>query len=272
MAYAVPIEYSKLTKAYKKNIDRLEERSRTFFQVLYDPIEDIAFFFRPRIRSLYEREARMNYFRNLRRKFRNLPDQQSYTFSTLTYSTKLYGPEEVALRCKKDIALLMKRLRRAIPKLQYFYIVELTKKFMPHFHIIFNQQIPKRILKKNWLEITGSYIVDIRNIFSEHVYGYMTSELLKSKKQPEQYWQFIYFSFNRLWSSSRMFFLHAKDTTKKYYILFTNPKVINAILFKFLGITREITDVLTPLPKKLRDYLLQVCDGSWSDSIPISIE
>ena len=268
---SIPVEYSKITRAYLKNAKKLEERSRTFFQVLYDPLEDEAYFYKPRVRSLYEPEARLNYFRNLRNKFRNLPCNIDYTFATLTYSTKLYDPETVAKRCKHDIALLMKRLRRQYTKLDYFYIVELTKKFQPHFHIIFTKEIPKSLLRRHWKDITGSFIVDIKKVFSDHIYGYMTSELLKSKKLPEEYWQFIYFTFSRLWSTSRHFWLHGSATVKKYYILFKDPEILKSIFAHILDKIYDIDINLYKLPKKLKDYLLRLSNGSWTDSIPLEI-
>jgi hypothetical protein len=263
----VPLEYQKLTKLYTRNMESLDRRNNKFFQILYDPKTDEAYFFKPRVRSLYEPYCRLNYFRDLRKKFKTTSVGNDLTFSTLTYSTKLYSPEEVSLRAKKDIALLMKRLRRLIPKLQYFYIVELTKKFQPHFHIIFNSEIPKKTLSKYWKDITGSYIVDIRKMHSDHLYSYMTSELLKSKKKSEYYWQFIYFNFSRLWSSSRGFFFHAIHTSKKYYILFKDHAMIKVIFAHALTEIQDYQDRLTKLPEKLKDYLLQICDGSWSDSI-----
>ena len=267
----VPLEYSQLTDHYLKNQTKLVTRNKKFFQILFDPKEDEAYFFKPAVRSLYEYDCRQNYFRSLKKKFKNVCSSKVFTFCTLTYSTKLYDPEQVSARCKKDIALLMKRLRRSYTKLEYFYIVELTKKFQPHFHIVFNSEIPKSEIRKDWYEITGSYIVDIEKVWNQSIDFYLTKELSKSKRKSEQYWQFFFYNFKRLWTSSRGFFYRAKKVTKKFYILFKDYNIIRTIFAHALTEIQNFEERLTKLPDTLKDYCLQQCDGSWSDSIILEI-
>lgn len=64
---------------------------------------------------------------------------------------------------------LWKRVKRRYPngRWRYVRVVELTKKRTPHLHILCTLPfIPQRWLARQWGELTGSYIVDIRAIKS----------------------------------------------------------------------------------------------------------
>ena len=76
-------------------------------------------------------------------------------------------PDQQAVNMSHAFQTLVKRLRRRkqTPEFEYVAIFEQTKKGWPHLHILTRTPyIPKHWLSKNWNELTGSYIVDVRKI------------------------------------------------------------------------------------------------------------
>lgn len=153
-------------------------------------------------------KPREKYYRALREKLKSTMTRtaKKYSFLTLTYSSRLYSPEEACAQLKGDIKELLRRLRRRLGKLQYFYIVELTKSGYPHLHVIIDHFIFWKVLKAMWFAITGSYIVDIRSIPAGNIASYICKYLTKQSKHTDWQFSFIFKNISRLWAASRGFF------------------------------------------------------------------
>jgi hypothetical protein len=97
-------------------------------------------------------------------------------------------------------SILWRRLRRKHGRnaVGYAKIVELTKAGTPHLHIIVQSPfIEQRWLSAAWLELTGSFIVDVRHVQKRKgVAGYLTAYLTKALAVPPGM---------RKWSAARHF-------------------------------------------------------------------
>lgn len=68
-------------------------------------------------------------------------------------------------KIKEAFPKLVKRIRKIHGEFEYLLIFELTKKGVPHVHILSRGGfIPQAWLSKEWAALTGSFIVDIRRI------------------------------------------------------------------------------------------------------------
>ena len=90
------------------------------------------------------------------------------TFMTLTLRfTKNITPDLAAQQISHAFTCLVKRLRRFDPAtdFQYLAVYEATKQGWPHLHILTRTPwIPKGWLSRQWADLTGSPVVDIRRI------------------------------------------------------------------------------------------------------------
>lgn len=95
-------------------------------------------------------------------------DGQPEKILTLTCNVNAYSdPDSAAHHMRDQVPKLIKRMRRLRPAsdIQYFLVVERTKNGWPHFHILLRAPyIPQAWYQKQWLELAGSPIVDIRAI------------------------------------------------------------------------------------------------------------
>lgn len=162
--------------------------------------------FRPVPSTPFLPEGRHKYFYKLRRRAENLNFSKKYSFATLTYSTNFYNPAEACKRIKHDIDLFFKRLNYRKSKPPYFYVIELTEKFMPHVHIIFAGYVHKKKIFKSWYKVTGCTSIRIQSLpFKKAIY-YCTKYLTRSSKMSDNKWDFIFKNIDRIWSCSRDFF------------------------------------------------------------------
>lgn len=107
-------------------------------------------------------------------------------FVTLTVRFSPYVPTVMQLDSINHAwRLLYKRIKRRFPNAQFGYVkvVEFTKKGTPHLHIALQGPfIHQRWLSRQWQELTGSSVVDIRKIQSERSLArYLSKYLTKSK-------------------------------------------------------------------------------------------
>jgi hypothetical protein len=144
---------------------------------------------------------------------------RKFTFCTLTYSTKKYSQRLACLQIKDHLHEFIKRLRKKYPKIQYFWVIELTKRSYPHIHIIFDQYAHWKIIKAIWYAITGSYIIDIRSIPPKSAAAYICGYVTKQRKSSSKQWAFIFKNIDRLWSCSRSFFTSKWVTEQEFYLL-----------------------------------------------------
>lgn len=179
------------------------------------------FIFRPVPCSPWLPESRKKYFNKIRNRIQAIPGNHKYTFATLTYSAQRYSPVDAAKRIKHDIDLFFKRMGYHHRKVQYFYIIELTDKFMPHVHIVFDQYIPWKKIRSSWYNVTGNVVTDIRQKSKQNAFHHCLKYLTKMKKQDESKWSFIYSHIDRIWSASRGFLASASSRTGKYTFLFS---------------------------------------------------
>lgn len=90
-------------------------------------------------------------------------------FLTLTWWTELgLTPLEARKLMGEKWPLLRRRMEREIGKRIPFYLaVEETEKGWPHFHILLrSDDIPQGLIAKWWRELTGSYIVEWKAVWS----------------------------------------------------------------------------------------------------------
>ncbi len=203
--------------------------------------------FRPLPKTPWLPESRNKYFKPLFKKAKNIHNSKNYTLCTLTYSTRLYSPASACARIKHDIDLFFKRLDYHDKKPEYFLIVELTDRMMPHVHLVFNRYVHYTKVYMSWFEVTGNISTDIRNRNRNQAMHYCFKYLSKSKKQPHGKWAFLFKHIDRLWSSSRNFFGDIDPEEKQYKFLF--------MLWNKNGILNEyfLLPEVTEGPKNLTD-------------------
>lgn len=179
------------------------------------------FIYRPIPNCPWLPESRKKYFKKLRSKLESLPQSRSYTFATLTYSTRNYSPASACRTLKHDIDLFFKRLGYHHRKVQYFYVIELTDNMYPHVHLIFDQYIPWKKLRSSWLAVTGNTVTNIKHLPQKQAFWYCLKYLSDAKKQSETKWSFIFKHIDRIWTCSRGFLTSAESATGKFKFLFS---------------------------------------------------
>lgn len=210
LLYTLPEYQQKLRNGYKK------------LGIFLQNYEDHrVYIFRPVPSCPWLPESRKKYFQKIINRCQNLPSNRRYTFATLTYSTRLYTPVSAAKSVKKHIDLFFKRLGYHHRKVQYFYVIELTDKFMVHIHIIFDQFIPWKKIRSSWYKVTGNYVTDIRSKKKKDAFYYCLKYLNDSKKQSQAKWSFIFSHIDRIWTCSRGFLLFSESTSGKYKFIFS---------------------------------------------------
>ena len=162
--------------------------------------------FRPVPATPFLPEGRQKYFYKLKKRSENLNYNKKYSFATLTYSSGNYTPAQAAGRLKHDIDLFFKRLNYRKSKPEYFYVIELTDKLMPHIHIIFAGYVHKKKIFKSWFKVTGCTAVKIKSLPQQTAIHYCLKYLSNAKKQSEEKWAFIFRYVDRIWTCSRRFF------------------------------------------------------------------
>jgi len=132
---------------------------------------------------------------------RNMPDSFKW-FMGLTFPDI---PKD-GLTVKRAREVFFKRLRRAFPGIEYFWIREWQRRGSAHFHIIVNVDVPESWVKANWFDIVGDGYIDamihgaymerIRTSVSRYMAKYMSKPY--QKMPPEDY-----INIGRFWGCSR---------------------------------------------------------------------
>lgn len=122
-------------------------------------------------------------------------------FLTLTASVQAHATPLAAFKSlRKAWPRLVQRMRRLRPhdSIEYLWVWETTRAGFPHLHVLLKAPfIPKRWLSRQWQELTGSPIVDIRRIDdSERAAFYVAKYLTKALNAPPGF---------RRWGSSAGF-------------------------------------------------------------------
>lgn len=82
---------------------------------------------------------------------------------------------------RRQVSELVKKLRTKYGELEYLRVTELTKTGWPHYHLLIRSPfIPHTVVKTLWAEMTGAYIVDLRQVKqSFKAYQYLVKYLSK---------------------------------------------------------------------------------------------
>ena len=201
--------------------NKLRKNYRKLGIFLENKTDKQIFVFRPTPNCPWLPESRKKYYGKLIKRLKGIKYSKKYTFATLTYWDKKYTPTEASAQIKHHIDLFFKRLGYYNKKPEYFYIIELTDKMMPHIHIIFDRFIHWRKLRKSWLAVTGNSVTHIKHLSQKTAFFYCLKYLNDSKKQDFFKWEFIFKNIGRIWTSSRNFFAKLPPTESLWNFLFS---------------------------------------------------
>jgi len=153
-------------------------------------------------------KPRKKYYRRLFAKLHSQLKQSKikYSFCTLTYSTRKYSQKYCFLLLKDHMRAFIRKLRKRYPTIQYYWVVELTRRLYPHVHIVFDQFVHWIVIRAIWYSVTKSYITDIRSIPSGNLSAYLSKYLTSQKKSSETQWGTIFKNIDRLYGCSKNFF------------------------------------------------------------------
>lgn len=104
---------------------------------------------------------------------------------TLTVDPKRYEtPREAFDATRSQVPELIRRLRKRFGEIEYLRVTELTRRGFPHYHMLIRSGfLPQPVVKKDWNELTGAIIVDLRQVKqSFQAYTYLVKYLAKLHK------------------------------------------------------------------------------------------
>lgn len=203
--------------------EKLARHEKYLQLLLYSKIDRKAYLYKPKIASIYGTiNQKQTYFKKLRQKLNinKTNTNNQIAFITLTYDTKLYTATQVVNRCKSDIQKFFKLIRNRIGKINYFWIVELTKRNYVHFHIIAKEYIPAKMINACWKATTGSIITNVKGISRTQAGKYITKYVSDATKLSEDQARFLYDNdFKRLYSMSKKFFYNRTRKPEQYVLI-----------------------------------------------------
>lgn len=208
---------------FEKYQEKLARHEKYLQLLLYSKVDRKAYLYKPKIASIYGTlEQKKTYFKKLRNRLNinKTNTNNKIAFITLTYDTKLYTAVEVVNRCKHDIQKFFKLIRNRIGKINYFWIVELTKKNYVHFHIIAKEYIPAKMINACWKATTGSIITNVKGISRTQAGKYITKYVSDATKLSEEQAKFLYENnFKRLYAMSKRFFYNRTRKPDNYVLI-----------------------------------------------------
>jgi len=130
-----------------------------------------------------------------RRLLKRLADVHVDALLTLTCNPRIWATPGLAFqRMTLAIPLLVKRIRRRYPnaRVQYFLVWERTAAGWPHAHLLLQAPyLPQEWLSAQWNQLTGAYVIDIRQVTSRsQARGYVSKYLAKDPAVPTGYRRF----------------------------------------------------------------------------------
>jgi|GEM_PF-2029103 len=185
----------------------------------------------PRVPWLPGKPRKKYYKRLFTRIFRQLQTGNfKYSFCTLTYHTRKYSQKYAFLMLKDHLKEFIRRLRKKYPKIQYFWVIELTKNLYPHIHIVFNQYVHWLVIRSIWYHVTQSYITDIRSIPAGNLAAYMSKYISSQKKSSEIQWATIFKQVDRLYGSSKYFFckIATEEKDQEWFLISISTNIYDA--------------------------------------------
>lgn len=101
---------------------------------------------------------------------------------TLTVNPALYASRKEAWeQTRKQVPILIRQLRKRFGDIEYLRVTEVTAAGWPHYHLLVRSGfLPQPVVKRMWAELTGAYIVDLRQVTkSWSAYKYLVKYLSK---------------------------------------------------------------------------------------------
>ncbi len=130
----------------------------------------------------------------------------------LTFDTSAPDPMEHPEYFSHSFDVFVKRLRRILPGVKYFRIVEIKEGKPPHFHIILDRFVSHEWVTENFPECGGGKINYEKWIDQHNVFGYITKYITKCCGGDQYLNEFFYLSGMRQVSCSRgIFFIVPKN-------------------------------------------------------------
>lgn len=85
---------------------------------------------------------------------------------TLTVNPAMWESPRAAFDgTRRQVSELIKKLRTKFGEVEYLRVTELTKNGWPHYHLLLRSAfIPHTVVKTIWAELTGAYIVDLKQV------------------------------------------------------------------------------------------------------------
>lgn len=123
--------------------------------------------------------------RKIRRLAAKTRDAKPTRMLTLTVNpAKWQTPREAFDGTRRQVPELLRRLRARFGEIEYLRVTELTRQGWPHYHLLLRSDyIPHAVVKKAWNELTGAYIVDLRQVDKTfRAYTYLVKYLSKLHK------------------------------------------------------------------------------------------
>lgn len=145
----------------------------------------------------------------------------NYTFCTLTFDHKKYNQKDCYSFLKSYIHKFLKRLKKRIKGLQYYWVIELHKDFYPHIHIIFNKFVHWKVIRAIWWVVSRSRITDIRKIPGTTAGKYISKYVNQTNKHSQSQFSALFKHVERLFGYSQGFFVKAEviDDGQKWFLI-----------------------------------------------------
>ena len=115
---------------------------------------------------------------------RKVADAEPNKLITLTCNPAMHeNPRAAYDDTRRKIPGLTARLRRLFGEVEFFRILEITKKGWPHYHLVTRSGfIPQATISNIWKELVGAPIVDVRKIDRKNnAYWYVIKYLAKQR-------------------------------------------------------------------------------------------
>lgn len=104
---------------------------------------------------------------------------------TLTVNPRRWdSPRDAFDGTRRKVPELLKKLRTKFGPIEYLRVTELTHKGWPHYHLLLRSDfLPHEVVKTLWHDLTGAYIVDLRQVHQTfRAYTYLVKYLAKLHK------------------------------------------------------------------------------------------
>lgn len=104
---------------------------------------------------------------------------------TLTVAVDLWDTPRIAFDgTRRQVAELIRALRKTFGEVEYLRVTELTRKGYPHYHLLVRSAyLPHAVVKRHWTSLTGAIIVDLQPVKNKfQCYTYLVKYLSKMHK------------------------------------------------------------------------------------------